>query len=79
MAEPEPTTITEEQFGALAELLRLRAGPAEQASFLVLVDGRSVGDAARECGLSYRAAFQAVKRCREGLDLARRASGTEVS
>lgn len=79
MTDEPKQTITDEQFGALAELLRLRAGPAEQAAFLVLVDGRTVGDAARECALSYRAAYQAVKRCREGLELARRATGTEVS
>lgn len=68
-------TITDEQFAALAVLLRLRSGPAEQAAFLVLVDGRSVGDAARECGLTYKAAHQAVKRAREGLALARTAAG----
>lgn len=72
---PADQTITEEQFAALAVLLRLRSGPAEQAAFLVLVDGVSVGDAARECGLTYKAAHQAVKRARDGLTMARAAAG----
>lgn len=63
--------MTAEQFDALAELLRLRAGPAQAAVRLVLVDGITVPDAARQAGVEYRAAFQAVQRARKGLKLAR--------
>lgn len=68
-------TITPDQFAALSELLRLRAGPAEQAAFFVLVEGRAVADAARDAGLEYRAAYQAVQRAVRGLELARAAAG----
>lgn len=67
--------MTDDQFHALAELLRLRAGAAQQVAHLVLVQGLSVPDAAREVGMSYRAAHAAVQRARAGLDLAERAAG----
>jgi molybdenum-dependent DNA-binding transcriptional regulator ModE len=63
------------QFDALSELLRLRAGPAQVATRLVLVNGMPVPDAAREVGMDYRAAFQAVARAKRGLELARLAAG----
>lgn len=66
--------MTAEQFAALAELLRLRAGPAEVVARLVLVDGLSVPEAARTAGLEYVAAHKAVKRAQAGLALARRAA-----
>lgn len=67
--------MTADQFTALAELLRLRAGPAEQVASLVLVDGLSVPEAARSAGLEYTAAHKAVKRAQRGLELARQAVG----
>lgn len=67
-------TITPEQFDALSDLLRLRTGPALVVVRLVMVDGLTVPDAARQTGMEYRAAHQAVKRAKRGLDLARRAS-----
>ena len=65
--------MTTEQFSAIAELLRLRAGPAQIVARMVLVDGLSVPDAARSAGLEYTAAHKAVKRVQVGLELARRA------
>lgn len=63
--------MTQEQFEALAKLLRLRTGPAREVVRQVLVDHVPVADAARAVGLEYRAAHRAVKRAKAGLDLAR--------
>jgi hypothetical protein len=43
-----------DQFAALAELQRLRAGPAEQAARMVLVDGLSVPGVDRALGVDSR-------------------------
>lgn len=67
--------MTADQFTALAELLRLRTGPAQDVARLVLVEGISVPEAARSAGLEYTAAHQAVKRAQRGLELAQRATG----
>lgn len=68
--------MTADQFDALAELLRLRSGPARECARLVLVDGLSVPDAARRQGISYALGYKAVKRARDGLALAHAASGS---
>jgi len=65
--------MTPDQFAALADLLRLRSGPARECARLVLVDGSSTIDAAASLGMQYRAAAAAVQRARQGLELARRA------
>ena len=67
--------MSPDKFTALAELLRLRSGPAAEVARQVLVDGATVPDAARSAGLSYDAAHKAVKRARNGLALAQRAAG----
>lgn len=67
--------MTADQFRALAELLRLRAGPAQEVARLVLVEGMATPDAARTAGLEYTAASQAVKRAQRGLGLAGSAVG----
>lgn len=67
--------MTPDQFAALAELLRLRLGPAQEVARLVLVGGLSVPEAARSAGLEYTAAHKAVKRAQRGLELASRAVG----
>ena len=67
-------SMTAEQFTALAELLRLRSGPAQDVARLVLVKGLSVPDAARELGMGYHLAYKAVKRAQDGLALARKAT-----
>jgi hypothetical protein len=67
--------MTPTQFQALSKLLRLRSGPAEQVARLVLVDGLSVPVAARQVGLEYTAASQAVRRVKAGHALAVLAAG----
>ncbi len=66
-------TLTDAQFDALAELLRLRSGLAVHVSRLVLVGGLSVPVAAQIVGLPYPRAWQAVQRAQRGLKLARAA------
>lgn len=69
--------MTSDQFAALAELLRLRDGPAQEAARLVLVDGLKPADAARATKVTPQAAGQAVKRARAALKLAQTAAGAE--
>ena len=69
------TTLTARQFAALSELLRLRAGPAQDAARLVLVEGKSVSAAAMDAGLPYPRAWQAVQRAQRGLKLAHSVCG----
>lgn len=64
------TTLSPDQFAALAQLLRLRQGVATEAARLALVEGLSVPDAARKAGLHYPLAYKAIRRAQEGLDLA---------
>jgi len=66
-------TLTDAQFDALAELLRLRSGLAVHVSRLVLVGGLSVPVAAKIVGMPYQRAWQAVQRTKAGLKLARAA------
>ena len=68
--------MTEEQFDAMAQLMRLRKGSRARATaHLVLVAGMSTPEASRVAGLDYPTAHQAVKRVRAGLVLARKAAG----
>lgn len=67
--------MSPKQFEALAQLLRLRAGPARSAAYLVLVEGKAVSLAAATVELDYRSAHKAVQRCRKGLALARQIVG----
>lgn len=69
--------VTADEFTALAQLLRLRGGPAQECARMVLVDGLAVPDAARRAGLSANAAYNAVARAREGCALARAACGLD--
>lgn len=68
-------SVTSEQFTALAQLLRLRPGPAQDAARLVMVQGMATPDAARQVGMEYPDAHRSVKRVRVGLDLAKIAAG----
>ena len=68
--------MTNDQFAALAQLLRLRGGAAQEVARLVLVDGLSVPDAAARTGLELRAAYYAAERAQQGMDLARKACGS---
>ena len=67
--------MTPDQFTALATLMGLRAGPAQDAARLVLVDGLSKAEAARQAGCAPQSADQAVQRCQRVIELARRVSG----
>ncbi len=69
--------ITEDQFIALAKLLRL--GPPQKAVHLVMVQGLQTADAARAVGMDYRAATYAVKRAHAGLLLAKQAAGISAA
>ena len=60
------------QFNALAQLLRLRPGPAREAARLVLVDGMTQADAARKLDVSPNTVTNAVARARAGLVLVRK-------
>jgi DNA-directed RNA polymerase specialized sigma24 family protein len=63
--------MTLDQFDALAALIHMRQSASRNAARLVLVDGLSVLDAARQCGISVQGANQAVLRCRRALEMAR--------
>lgn len=65
--------MNNQQFQALAQLMRLREGPARECARLALVEKIPTPDAARATGMQYRAAAAAVRRAREGLILATKA------
>lgn len=67
--------MTDAQFQALAQLLRLRAGPVQEAVRLHLVQGLGVPDAARSAGADYQLALKAVYRVNTGLALIKIVSG----
>lgn len=69
--------MTQDQFDALAELLRLRGGAAKEAARMVLIDGLSPADAARATGISPQSVTNAVTRCRKGLALSKIVAGVE--
>ena len=62
--------MTAEQFAALATLTQMRAGPAQDAARLVLVDGITQAEAARRTGLSPQGVHNAVTRARKAFALA---------
>ena len=63
--------MTNTQFTALAELLRLRENSAARhAARLVLVDGLTQADAARLAGTGPQNANRVVKTCLRGMELA---------
>lgn len=59
------------QFDALARLIRVRDGASRSAALLVLVDGMSQADAARQTGLTPSGVARVVGRLRRGAALAR--------
>lgn len=67
--------MTSDQFAALAQLLRLRPGPAQDGARLVLVDGLRGTEAAQRTGASPSSISNTVQACRRGLELAQRAAG----
>lgn len=69
--------ITESQFEALAELLRLQNGVRREAARLVLVEGLKPADAARQAGTTPQTVNSALVSCRRGLALAHLAVGAD--
>ena len=67
--------MTSSQFDALAQLLKLRQGQAQEAARLVLVHGHRPTDAAALVGLSLAGVSNSVSRVRRGFELARLAAG----
>lgn len=67
--------MTPESFVALAKLLRLRTGSQQDGARLVFVNGMRPADAAREVGVSAKALGNTLAACRNGLELARVATG----
>jgi predicted DNA-binding protein (UPF0251 family) len=62
--------VTADQFTALAQLTQMRAGPAQEATRLVLVDGITQAEAGRRTGLTDQGVYNAVQRARKALTLA---------
>jgi predicted DNA-binding protein (UPF0251 family) len=58
-----------ERFAAIARLIRMRGGAAQEAARLVLVEGMRPADAARATGLSPQGVCNAVARVRRADDL----------
>lgn len=71
--------MTSDQFAALATLMGLRTGPAQDAARLVLVGGLSKAEAARQAGCAPQSADQAVQRCQRVIGLARQVVGFKRS
>lgn len=67
--------MTAAQFAALAQVLRLRTGPAREAARLVLVEGMRPVDAAALAGCSAASVSNTLAACRAGLELAQAAAG----
>ena len=63
--------LTETQFGALATLLRVRAGKSREAARMVLVEGVTATGAAARAGLSLAGVSNAVAVFRRGYALAK--------
>lgn len=61
--------LTPASFAALAQLLRLRPGPASLAASLVMTEGMRPADAARTAGCSADSANQSLAACRRGIEL----------
>lgn len=73
----EQTDMKADQFDALAELMRIQNKRSRAAARLVLVDGRKQAEASRATGLSRSGVSSILARLTKGLELARRAAGTE--
>jgi len=70
--------MTEQQFTALATLMRSRSKcKARQAMFLHLVERMSVGDAAIQAGISPNAASHAIGRAKRALALCKAVVSTQ--
>ena len=61
--------MTNDQFDALAELMRLRQSSSREGARLVFVEGKSQSEAARQCGLSPQNINDRVRSIRHALTL----------
>lgn len=64
--------MTDDQFSALAKLLQLRNGPAQDAARAVLVLGLTPTAAAWATGASRQSVSNTLNRCRAGLMLVKK-------
>lgn len=63
--------LTPSSFNALAQLIRLRSGPASLAAGLVLTEDMRPADAARVVDCAPQSVHNTLAACRRGVDLAR--------
>lgn len=64
--------MTPSGFEALVKLLRMTGPQSIEAARLVLVDGKAQREAVEATGISQAGASQAVRRCRAGIELAKK-------
>lgn len=62
--------LSDKQFQALVKLVPLKTEAVRRGCYLVLVDGVPASDAARHVGMPYRLLWEAVKRCKDKIELA---------
>ncbi len=67
--------MTNDQFNALAKLVRSRGGVAEQAARLVLVEDCSNKEAEERTGISPSRVSDVVRLYRQAYEMAKRAAG----
>jgi hypothetical protein len=66
--------LSEPQFRAVAKLISLRTGPAQNAAREVLVKGAAPGQAANAAGCSPQSAANTIKRIKRAMQLAKDAA-----
>ena len=66
--------MTHEQFNAIASLLGLRTGSAQDAARMVLVDGMAQSQVVAQLGMSRASVSNACTRVRKGMALAEAAT-----
>lgn len=67
--------MSDDQFTALARLLRLKNGPAQEGARAVLTAGDTPAVAAKRLGISPNRIHNTLRACREGEKLARIVAG----
>lgn len=67
--------MTDQQFNALAQLMRLRVSASSYALNLVLVDGLSVPAAAQQAGVPHQAVYKLQASAQRAIEAARVVAG----
>ena len=67
--------MNEMQFQALVKLVPLKTEAIRRGCYLVLVDSVPTQEAAKQVGMAYLALWNAVKRCKVKIELARIVTG----